>query len=391
VPPPLCGIIGSVLSSHFAHFRFAQPNKEVKTMYTSLASLHQVFPSFALPALRLALLIAVCSSTAFGQIGGIDSDPGDRGTGGVNMIQGNIFLPGGRRLDKRAQVKLRSAIGGAEQYQLSDDSGAFTFRRLSGGSYTLTVDAGKEYETSVETVDIVDAPRRRADAGMVVPVNVVLKARTTPVPAGTRTVDASTGGVPDAARDLYKQAIESAAAGDKKKAIEQLNEALKLYPNFMTALNELGVQYMALKEWRKAAEALRAALKIGPEAFHPRLNYGIVLLQLKDDKAAVTELQLAVQKDSSSAVAYLQFGRALINVGNYDGAEKALKQSISIGGAESAEAHRYLGAVYIEKHDGARAADELDAYLKLAPKAKDAERIRAIIKDLRSQASATPR
>ena len=361
-------------------------------MNTSLASLRHFLSTLAYPsAIRLGLLIAVFSSTAFAQIGGIDPDPGDRGTGGVNVIQGNIFVPGGRRLDRRAKVKLRSAIGGAEQYQLSDDSGAFSFRRLVGGSYTLTIDAGNDYEIAIETVDIIEPARRRGDPGMVLPVNVILKMRSSSVPAKSGTIDVSTAGVPEAARELYKQAVESAAAGDKKKAIEQLNEALKLHPNFMTALNELGVQHMALKEWRKAADALRAALKIGPEAFHPRLNYGIVLLQLKDYKAATAELQLAVQKDSSSAVAHFQFGRALVNVGNYDAAERELKQSISIGGEESAEAHRYLGAVYIEKRDSARAADELEVYLKLAPAAKDADRIRAIVKDLRSQASATPR
>ena len=360
-------------------------------MHTSLGLIRQYFSEAAFTrVLRLSLLMAICSSTAFAQIGGIDPDPGDRGTGGVNTIQGNIFLPGGRRLAQRAQVKLRSMVGGIEQFQLSDDSGAFSFRRLNGGSYTLTIDAGKEYETAVETVDIVEAPRRRGAAGMVVPVNIVLKPRTTTTSGRTATIDASTGGVPEAARDLYKQAVESAAAGDKKKAIEQLNEALKLHPAFMTALNELGVQYMAQKEWRKASDALRTALKIAPEAFHPRLNYGIVLLQMKDYKAAVAELQLAVQKDSSSAVANFQFGRALVNVGNYDAAERALKTSISLGGVNAAEAHRYLGAVYIEKGDSARAADELETYLKLEPKAKDADRIRDIVKDLRRQAT-TPR
>ncbi len=358
-------------------------------MYTSLASLQQLFSRYSLPvALRLGLLIAICSSTAFAQIGGIDSDPGEPGTGGVNTIQGNIFVPGGRRLGLRAQVKLRPVTGGAEQYQLSDDSGAFSFRRLTGGSYTLIIDAGKDYEVTVESVDIIQPARRRGDPGIVVPVNIELRLKSNVSPGKVGTVDASGGGAPEAAVDLYKQAVESSKAGDRKKAIEQLKQAVTIYPNFMTALNELGVQYMALQEWRKAAEALRAALKIGPEAFHPRLNYGIVLFQLKDYKAAAAELQIAVQKDSSSVVAHFQFGRALVNVGNYDAAEKELKQSISIDGGESAEAHRYLGAVYIEKRDSVRAADELDAYLKLAPNAKDADRIRAIIKDLRSQASA---
>lgn len=360
-------------------------------MHTSLAFFHRLFSRFPVPiAIRLGLLIALCATSAFAQIGGIDSDPGDRGTGGVNVIQGNIFLPGGRRLDQRAQVKLRSAIGGGDQFQLSDDSGAFSFRRLKGGSYTLTIDAGKDYEVSVETVDIVEAPRRRNDSGMIIPVNIVLKARTISMPATkSGTIDASTAGVPDEARDLYKLAVASATAGDKKKAIQQLNQALQLCPTFMTALNELGVQYMALQEWKKAAEALRAALKVGPEAFHPRLNYGIVLLQIKDYKAAVTELQLAVQKDSSSGLAHFQLGRALVNVGNYGAAEKALKQSISIGG-DVIEAHRYLAAVYIETQKGQLAADELDVYLKLSPKVKDAERIRAVIKDLRRQASNKP-
>lgn len=100
---------------------------------------------------------------------------------------------------------------------------------------------------------------------------------------------------------------------------------------------------------------------------------------------------LAVHKDSSSAAAHFYLGRAQVNLGNYDAAETALRQTISLGGEDAIEAHRYLGAVYIEKNDSSRAADELDVYLKLAPRAKDAVRIRAIVKDLRSSASAKAR
>jgi regulator of sirC expression with transglutaminase-like and TPR domain len=144
---------------------------------------------------------------------------------------------------------------------------------------------------------------------------------------------------------------------------------------------------MNLKEWDKAAESLRAAIKLGPQAFHPRLNFGIVLIQMKDYKAAATELQIAIQKDSSSGVAQYQYGRALVNLNSFDLAERALKQAISIGGDDVIEAHRYLAAVYIETQNARGAADELELYLKLAPKTKDADRIRTMIKDLRSQAS----
>jgi Tfp pilus assembly protein PilF len=343
----------------------------------------------SMPASGAAMLIFLCWTMASAQIGGIDPDPRG-GTGGTNTIQGTIFLQGGKRLDRRAKVKLTGLATG-EQFQMSDDSGAFSFRRLQGGTYTVVVDAGKEFELAAETVAIVEAPRRRSDSGTTVPVYITLQPRPSSSSGVPGTVDAKSAGIPEAARELYKQALDSAASGDQTKALEELDKALELYPNFMAALNQLGVQYMELKNWEKAGEALRKAIGIAPEAFHPRLNYGIVLLQLKRYKDASAELNIAVQKDSSSGTAHLYLGRAMVSLGNYDAAEIALRQTISIGGEETVEAHRYLGAVYIEKHDAARAADELDMYLKLAPKAKDVERIRAIVKDLRSQASAKQR
>lgn len=227
------------------------------------------------------------------------------------------------------------------------------------------MDAGEEFEPANEMVGIIEPPRRRDDPGIVVPVTIYLEPRRSTSRSAAGTIDASAGGVPDAAREMYKRAVESAQSGDRKKAIDQLKRALTIYPSFMTALNELGVQYIALKQFDRAAEALQRAIKIAPEAFHPRLNYGIVLMNLKNYKDAEAELQIAVQKDISSGTAYFHLGRTLVNLGRYDAAERALSQTILFGGEEATEAHRYLGAVYIEKHDGGRAADELEQYLKL--------------------------
>jgi len=351
-------------------------------LFSSLALFRsRGFGATARPIL-CALLIAFCAAESRAQIGGIDSDPGDPGTGGRNTIQGTIFFGNGRRLDRRAKVRLRSISG--DQFRMSDDSGVFTFPRLQGGTYTITIDAGNEFEIAYETVDIIEPARRRNAPGQVYMVQVTL----TPKQGAVRTVgtvDASTGGVPETARALYKDALEIGLAGDSKKAIEKLEEALKIYPNYMSALNELGLQRMKLKQIDKAEEAFRHALKLAPEAFTPRLNYGILLLQKKDYVAAATELQRATQKDSSNATAHLHLGRAFVNLAIYNKAEKELQQAISLGGSEMTEAHRYLAAVYIETRENLRAADQLEKYLSLSPKAKDAEKIRDIIKQLRTQ------
>jgi Tfp pilus assembly protein PilF len=332
-----------------------------------------------------ALLIAGASATdALAQMGGVDSDPGDPGTGGRNTISGSIFLPGGRRLDRRAKVQLTGLAGGA-LFRLSDDSGAFSFTRLQGGRYTVVVDAGPEFELESESVDIIEPARRRGDPGLIQTVYFTLKPRKTPT--GTvGTVDASSV-IPEPARELYADALESAKNGDRKKAIDQLNQALKIHQNFPLALNELGVQYIGIKQYDKAIESLKAALKLAPEFFHARLNYGIALILTKDFKGAVLELQQAAAKDPASAAAQVHLGRAYVTLGNYKAAETALKRCIEIGGEASTEAHRYLAAVYIETQQSGKAADELEAYLQLAPKTRDADQIRAIIRDLRAQAA----
>src|SRR5215472_3488589 len=116
-----------------------------------------------------AVLIAIQVSPARAQTGGVDSDPGDRGTGGKNSIDGKIFIRGGRRLDRRAKVKL-SSLSSGELFLMSDGNGTFTFRRLRGGTYTVVVEAGDEFETASETVDIIEPGRRNNDPGITVTV-----------------------------------------------------------------------------------------------------------------------------------------------------------------------------------------------------------------------------
>jgi regulator of sirC expression with transglutaminase-like and TPR domain len=48
-------------------------------------------------------------------------------------------------------------------------------------------------------------------------------------------------------------------------------------------------------------------------------------------------------------------------------------------------AYRYLGALFRETGATARAIEALEKYLALAPKAKDADEVRQIVKQLRAE------
>ena len=339
-----------------------------------------VSPFLALRLVLAATLLVIgCAALIRGQSDpGIDTDVGNPGLGGRNTIQGQIYYPSGRPLDKRVTIRMTSVRGGASA-TMSNDNGSFVFRRLTDGTYHLTIDAGREYEITDEKVDLIDTGTRRL--GQTMTVSIQLLPRTAPI-NDVHTLDASLANVPDVARELYTQALVAARANDHKKAIEQLTKALALYANFAVAWNELGVQNMELGRYKEATEALRAALKLVPDALSTRLNYGFVLLQQKIYPSAESEFRLVIQKNDSLALAHLYRGRALLGLFRDDEGERELRRALELGGAEVNLAHRYLGALYSERGDKARAISELETYLRLEPKAKDAAQIREIIKGL---------
>ena len=333
----------------------------------------------------LALLFPGAATVRAQSGGGTDAT----GTGGRHTIQGRIYFPSGQRSSVRVKVKLQSYNSG-ELSVFSDPNGSFRFTSLNPGSYTVIVEAGDEYEGARETVYI-DTDGSDPRRGIVLPpisriytvqVNLQYK-RAAAIRAGV--VNAALAGIPPAARDLYQKALGSARNGDRKKAIGELQGALALYPNFPLALNELGVQFLNVGQLDKAAQALAEAVKLAPEDFMPRLNYGIALLNQKKFTEAEEQFRVAVKKGGSVATSHLYLGMTLAIERKMEEAEKELRLAITINAAEMGPAHRYLGAIYIERHEYKRAADELDAYLKLVPNAADAIVTRQKIKELRSK------
>jgi tetratricopeptide (TPR) repeat protein len=297
------------------------------------------------------------------------------------MIQGTLLFPTGQRVDRPISVRL-STITRGDIRTMTDTNGNFSFRRLSPGTYTIVIDAEKDYETVNQPTTIIQAGRSVGSVEEIIPVQIRLKLKS----GGTTkpgVVHADLANVPKPALDLYNKAIELAQAGKHKAAVEKLNQAIAAHPVFMLALNELGVQYMALGELEKADESLLSALKISPEAFAPLANHGIVLVRLKKFPEAEIDLRNALKVNDQSAIARFYLGRALAYQGRFDEAEKELNSAITLGGDQMKEAHRYLGAIYHARGDNERAIEQLEIYLRIAPKAEDAEQVRQLIKQLK--------
>jgi tetratricopeptide (TPR) repeat protein len=299
------------------------------------------------------------------------------GTGGNHVITGRIYFPTQPTGDIRLSVRLESTSAPSLSTTTNAD-GVFRFSGLNTGYYTIIIDAGEQFEIFREQIDI-ERGNNYSPRTIQIPIHLRLK------DSGPRRIIGTVSAIPKAAAELYDKGLAAAKKGDHKKAIEQLNAAIALHPEFASALNELGEQHLMLGQPDKAAAALQSAIKIAPEEFLPHLNYGIVLLNQKKFVDAELHLREALKKNDAAFTAHLYLGITLINLKSYVEAEAELLKSIRIGGSKASQGHYYLGGLYWRARDYPRAASQLEKYLELEPKAANADEVRATIKDLRTK------
>jgi Flp pilus assembly protein TadD len=330
------------------------------------------------PKLSLVLftLFVVTRVTAQGIPQGAAST--DTGLGGVNSISGMIVSSTGQRIQRRVSIRLRTMTRG-DRVSTTDEYGNFVFRGLTPNDYLVIIDKEQDFEPFSQNVSVIQ-PRGMPPQTYYLSIRLELKGRAEAKPGVLKAEFAS---VPKRALDHYNSATEQAKKKDHQGAIEELKLAIKDYPSFMLAFNELGVQYLKLNQLENADEAFQSALKITPDAFAALINRGIANFMMKRYGEAVPILRKALKKNDQSAVGHYFLGQALANLGLFEQAEKELLASLELGKEEMKEAHRILAIIYASRGAKKQAADELEAYLKLAPDAPDAEKLRDKIRQLR--------
>lgn len=310
----------------------------------------------------------------------------DTGMGGVNAITGTVIVSNGQRIERRITVRLQSMLAG-DRVTTTDEYGNFKLNGLPSGDYTIVINKEKDFEPFTQVVTIIQ-PRGMPPQTYFVSLRLKPKAGTDAPPAVINTEFVN---VPKAAMEYLKKAGELSKVDDHKGAIEQLELAIKEYPQFAYAYSEIGDQYVSLHDYEKADAAYVESLKIKPDAYGPMLNHGIILYNQKKygEAEPVFRIAIALKEKSQSAPAHYFRGQSLAYLGKFDEAEKELNLALSLGGDAMAdslkEAHRLLAIIYSTRGDKKRQVDELETYLRLAPKAQDAEQLKALVQRLKTQ------
>jgi Flp pilus assembly protein TadD len=293
-------------------------------------------------------------------------------------ISGRVVLPTGPSVNNRIRVTLSGPrVTSVTAY--TDNKGRFVFGNVSDGTYTLEVTADSTvYEPVTQEVRLIYGAhpgliitlKEKAGAARTSNANII----------STSEVDQN---VPDAAKKEFEKGARLSDKGKIEDAIECFRKAIAIYPTYLMAINNLGVQYLKLGKWPEAVERFQAAIQVDVKAFSPRLNLAIALIEQKKYAEAVEDLYQAISLDSSSPGAHLYLGIASLGTEEVDQAERELSTALSLGGNSYSLAHFYLALAHMKRGERQQAISSLNAYLEKMPKGDKAPRARQLLEKLK--------
>jgi Tfp pilus assembly protein PilF len=244
----------------------------------------------------------------------------------------------------------------------------FHFQGITGGHYFIhvKVDGYVEVQQSLEVMggpNFVDIVLRETDERV--------RSRGGFVGDNPNVVDiaALAAKHPEEAVEEYEKSLDDIQKEDTKRAIERLEKAVRLAPDFFQARNNLGLQYQKQRRFEDAESEFRQAHALNRSEAQPLINLGNLWLEQDDFAPAAVVLREAVRLAPSSAAAHYYLGSALYKTAALEEAESFLIRALEL--ETSPGSRLMLVNVYMQQQRYKPALEQLDWYLEDSPDGED--------------------
>jgi tetratricopeptide (TPR) repeat protein len=136
---------------------------------------------------------------------------------------------------------------------------------------------------------------------------------------------------PKNAKLYYNRGVFYAAQSDREAALGDLSTALSIDPKFVAALRQRAKLYLIKDNFGGALADYSEAVRLAPKAADIRSERGYVYLRKKDYQSAVNDESQAIQLDPKLSRAYFLRGAAFGDLGN---SAEALKDIVTAVGLD---------------------------------------------------------
>ena len=307
------------------------------------------------------------------------------------MLEGKVISPSGTQPTNPVRVKL-TFNGRAINETFSDLSGRFSFPGLARGRYQLTAEGdGLTFETTTVYAEISAFGSSSQSFTQDIQLRPIK-----PKPAQQPgVINAFTQTVPEAARQAFLQGVKFAEEGKLDAAIENMRNAIKIFPDYFEAHLQLGNAFLKLEQFNEAIAELDLARQINPNDERAYQSFGLLLMKQKNFAVAVAVFAEAGRLNPANPTNAVMRATALIHqaAGSSDDrdfllsrAEAAIAQAANLSENRLKPDSMTLALYHELRGEPDRAAAELESYMQKSPQIKNSEALQNEIKRLREKA-----
>lgn len=307
------------------------------------------------------------------------------------MLEGKVISPSGTQPTNPVRVKL-TFNGRAINETFSDLSGRFSFPGLARGRYQLTAEGdGLTFETTTVYAEISAFGSSSQSFTQDIQLRPIK-----PKPAQQPgVINAFTQTVPEAARQAFLQGVKFAEEGKLDAAIENMRNAIKIFPDYFEAHLQLGNAFLKLEQFNEAIAELDLARQINPNDERAYQSFGLLLMKQKNFAVAVAVFAEAGRLNPANPTNAVMRATALIHqaAGSSDDrdfllsrAEAAIAQAANLSENRLKPDSMTLALYHELRGEPDRAAAELESYMQKSPQLKNSEALQNEIKRLREKA-----
>ncbi len=312
----------------------------------------------------------------------------------MNFLGGTVIAGGTPRPDIFVHLE------GLDQQHLAtvftDSHGAFRFEGLTlENNFVYLVVDEDGFRPYMERLDLPYA----LGGALTVYLEPDLRATVTDGDSSVSVVDLGQlqAQIPEEAWEAYDDAVEESERGNHSDAVELVERALDLAPDFYEAQIMLGGEYSRLGRHVDAETAYRRAWDISPGRELAPLNLGVLYYQDADrarmdgnEPQAIARLEQArdvldeaIQRNPVSADALFYLGATLYGLGAYQEAEQALVRSLDLD-TRDGQARLMLVNVYARVGLLEEALDQANRFLEENPDSPQRPGIEEVVSQIES-------
>jgi tetratricopeptide (TPR) repeat protein len=299
----------------------------------------------------------------------------------LNRIEGQVYDPN-RRPVQNLHVELLNEVDSVIQRTKTNTSGRFSFVGVPPGRLRVRVlTFGTNFMEQTQEIEIVRT-RNNNDVDYV-DISLRYDRRNrgpeTEMPPGVIFAQ----DIPPAAKSLYLKGIADFGK-DQDRGVEEIEGALKIFPEYFDALNWIGKEFISLKQYEKGYPYLLRAIDVNPRSPSTFYSLGFAFYQMKQYPAALEAAKATTMLAPGSIDAQLLYGTILRITGSHTEAETVLLKANALAKKMNAEVHWQLSLLYNRLNRNQETINELEAFLLLVPDSPDKNKIRDMIAKLKT-------